>query len=102
MKAGRELNEAVAKEVLGWTEKEGSPGVWRMHKVGEGTLEGHLPEFSTSQSDVKAVRRAIGDMNLGSTFQKQLEKATGWYGDKTLGASPEQICQAAIASVREK
>ncbi len=102
MKTGRELDEVVAREVLGWTEKEGSPGIWRMSKVGEGTLEGTLPEFSTSQDDVQAVRRAIGLMNLGSTFQKQLEKVTGQYGDKTLSASPEQLCRAAIESVREK
>ena len=73
-----------------------------MHRAGEGSLEGHLPEFSTSQGDVQAVRREIGNMNLGSTFQKQLEKVTGQHGDKTLGASPEQICKAAIESVREK
>ncbi len=102
MKAGRELDAIVAREILSWTEKAGSPGTWKKNKVGEGTLEGHLPEFSTNQNDVQAVRRAIGDMNLGGTFQKQLEKVTGQYGDKTLGASPEQICKAAIASVREK
>lgn len=73
-----------------------------MNKVGEVALEGPLPEFSTSPGEVQAVKRAIGNMNLGSTFQKQLEKVTGKHGDKTLGASPEQLCRAAIESVREK
>ena len=102
MKAGQELDVAVAKEIFGWLEKKDAAGVWIMNRTGVGSSEGSLPGFSSNARDVQLVRQAMGDRNLGSTFQKHLEKVTGKYGDNARDASPEHICLAALAAIREK